>query len=217
MGRMIVGRWLRAAVLLAAAMLCAATTVLHAQVCGVPGRQGLVTTASLAPNSYYAGTGSPSAGSSAITLATGSNATRGVATNLLAGDLVLIIQMQDSSGTLEGNYEYAVVTVGGGAGATIQLGSPLVNSYAQSVSAGTVRASQVVRVPQYSAATLSGTVDGPSLVCGPHDRLWHRRRVCGGRRGHAHDERRDHQCAGQGLSGRPGCQQHAEPRGWHPL
>lgn len=159
MGRMIVGRWLRAAVLLAAAMLCAATTVLHAQVCGVPGRQGLVTTASLAPNSYYAGTGSPSAGSSAITLATGSNATRGVVTNLQAGDLVLIIQMQDSSGTLEGNYEYAVVTVGGGAGATIQLGSPLVNSYAQSVSAGTVRTYQVVRVPQYSAATLSGTVD----------------------------------------------------------
>jgi uncharacterized repeat protein (TIGR01451 family) len=159
MGRFVVGQWLRAAVLLAAALLCAATTVLHAQVCGVPGRQGLVTTASLAPNTYFAGTGAPAAGGSAITLATGTNARRGVATNLIAGDLVLIIQMQDSSGTLEGNYEYAVVTVGGGVGATIQLGSPLVNSYAQSVSAGTIRTYQVVRVPQYSAATVSGTVN----------------------------------------------------------
>jgi len=157
--RFVIWKWLRLAVLLATAMLCAATTVLHAQVCGVPGRQGLITTASLAPNTYYAGTGSPAAGSSAITLATGTNATRGVATNLLAGDLVLIIQMQDSSGSLEGNYEYAVVTVGGGVGATIQLGAPLSNSYAQSVSAGTVRTYQVVRVPQYSAATISGTVN----------------------------------------------------------
>ncbi len=157
--RIALGKWLRLTVLLVMGLLCAATTVLHAQVCGVPGRQGLVTTASLAPNTYYAGTGSPAAGSSAITLATGTNATRGVASNLLAGDLVLIIQMQDSSGTLEGNYEYAVVTVGGGVGATIQLGSPLVNSYAQSVSAGTVRTYQIVRVPQYSAATISGTVN----------------------------------------------------------
>ena len=159
MGRNSVGHWLRLAVLMATGLLCAATTVLHAQVCAVPGRQGFVNTASLAPNTYFAGTGAPAAGASAITLATGTNATRGVASNLLAGDLVLIIQMQDSSGLLEGNYEYAVVTVGGGVGATIQLGSPLVNSYAQSVSAGTVRTYQVVRVPQYSAVTLSGTIN----------------------------------------------------------
>ena len=146
-------------VLLIVGLICAATTNLYAQVCGVPGRQGLVTTASLAPNTYYAGTGSPAAGVNAITLATGTNATRGVASNLLVGDLVLVVQMQDSSGGLEGNYEYAVVTVGGGVGATIQLASPLVNSYAQSVSPGTMRTYQVVRVPQYSAATLSGTIN----------------------------------------------------------
>lgn len=159
MDRFAVGKWLRLAMLVAAGLLCAATSVLHAQVCGVPGRQGLVTTASLAPNSYFAGTGSPGAGASSITLATGTNANRGATTTLLAGDLVLILQMQDSSGALEGNYEYAVVTVGGGVGATIQLGSPLVNSYAQSVSAGTIRTYQVVRVPQYSAATISGTIN----------------------------------------------------------
>ncbi len=150
------GRW---ALLVAAGLLCAATTVLHAQVCAVPGRQGVVTTASFEPNSYFAGTGTPAAGASSITLATGTNANRGATTTLLAGDLVLIIQMQDSTGALAGNYEYAVVTVGGGVGATIQLGSPLVNSYAQSVSAGTIRTYQVVRVPQYSAATVSGAID----------------------------------------------------------
>jgi uncharacterized repeat protein (TIGR01451 family) len=154
-----VKRLLRLAVLAVTVLVCAATTVLHAQVCGVPGRQGFVSLAGTAVNSYFAGTGSPAAGTSAITLATGTNANRGATTTLLAGDLVLIIQMQDSSGSLEGNYEYAVVTVGGGVGATIQLGSPLVNSYAQSVSAGTIRTYQIVRVPQYSAATLSGTVN----------------------------------------------------------
>ena len=159
MDRNVLGKWLRRAMLVVTGLVCAATTVLYAQVCGVPGRQGLVTTAALEPNTYFAGTGTPGAGTSAITLATGTNATRGVATNLLAGDLVLIIQMQDSSGALAGNYEYAVVTVGGGVGATIQLGAPLQNSYAQSVSAGTVRTYQVVRIPQYSAATISGAID----------------------------------------------------------
>lgn len=157
--RCVAGKWLRLAVLLVAAMLCAATTVLHAQVCGVPGHQGLVTTASFEPNSYFAGSGSVAAGASSLTLASGTNANRGATTTLLAGDLVLIIQMQDSSGALAGNYEYAVVTVGGGVGATIQLGAPLQNAYAQSVSAGTVRTYQVVRIPQYSAATISGAID----------------------------------------------------------
>ncbi len=159
MDRNVLGKWLRRVMLVVTGLVCAATTVLHAQVCGVPGRQGLVTTAALEPNTYFAGTGTPGAGTSAITLATGTNATRGVATNLLAGDLVLIIQMQDSSGALEGNYEYAVVTVGGGVGATIQLGAPLQNSYAQNVAANSVRTYQVVRVPQYSAATISGAID----------------------------------------------------------
>ena len=155
----VVGKLWRLALLLVVGMVCAATTVLHAQVCAVPGRQGVVTTASFEPNSYFAGTGAPAAGASSLTLATGTNANRGATNTLLAGDLALIIQMQDSTGALAGNYEYAVVTVGGGVGATIQLGSPLVNAYAQSVSAGTIRTYQVVRVPQYSAATVSGAID----------------------------------------------------------
>lgn len=145
-------------VLLMMALLALVSTSLHAQVCGIPGRQGAVALAGTAPNTYFAGAGAPAAGATSFTLATGTNARRGVATNLLAGDLILIIQMQDSTGALQGNYEYAVVTVGGGAGATIGLAAPLVNSYAQNVTVGTVRTYQVVRIPQYAAATLSGTV-----------------------------------------------------------
>jgi uncharacterized repeat protein (TIGR01451 family) len=136
------------------------TTLTQAQTCGVPGQSGQASIT--APvNTYFAGSGTVAAGATSLTLATGTNATRGVATSLLAGDLVLIIQMQDNSGGLEGNYEYAVVAVGGGAGATIQFTRPLVNAYAQSIvaAAGTVRTYQVVRVPQYSAATLSGTIN----------------------------------------------------------
>ena len=129
-----------------------------AQNCAVPGLQGPATI-STAVNTYFAGSGTPAAGATAITLNNGTNASRGVATNLIAGDLVLVMQMQDSSGALAGNFEYAVVTSGGGAGATINLASPLLKSYAQSVTGGAVRTFQVIRVPQYSAATLSGTID----------------------------------------------------------
>ena len=103
--------------------------------------------AGTAVNSYFAGTGSPSAATS-LTLATGTNANRGSATTLAAGDLVLVMQMQDSTGALEGNYEYAVVAVGGGVGATIQFTSALTKSYAQSVGSGAVRTYQLVLVPQ---------------------------------------------------------------------
>ncbi|MEP6790020.1 MAG: hypothetical protein ABI907_01540 [Ramlibacter sp.] len=152
-------RWIALPLLAVAFVLSIATSALQAQTCGVPGVQGFVTLAGTAVNSYFAGTGSPGAGATSITLATGTNANRGATATLLAGDLVLIIQMQDSSGGLEGNYEYGVVTVGGGVGATVQLASALTKSYAQSVAVGTIRTYQVVRVPQYSAATLSGTVN----------------------------------------------------------
>lgn len=52
-----------------------------------------------------------------------------------------------------------MVTVGGGVGATIQLGSPLVNSYAQSVSAGTVHTCQVVRVPVLRGHAVRRTIN----------------------------------------------------------
>jgi uncharacterized repeat protein (TIGR01451 family) len=68
--------------------------------------------------------------------------------------------MQDSSGNLEGNFEYAqVASVSGG---TVTLASGLANSYAQSFSATTLQTYQVIRVPQYSSATITGTVSPPA-------------------------------------------------------
>ena len=145
---------------LTALLALVTTSLVNAQTCGVPGAGGNVAV-SAAVNTYFAGSGTPAAGTSAIALLAGAASQRGVAVNLVAGDLVLIMQMQDNTGALAGNYEYAVVTVGGGVGSTIQLASNLVNSYAQTITAasGIVRTFQVIRVPQYSTATLSGTID----------------------------------------------------------
>lgn len=145
---------------LAALLALGTSSLVRAQTCGIPGMFGNVAV-SAAVNTYFAGSGTPAAGTSAITLLAGAASQRGVIVNLVAGDLVLIMQMQDNNGVLAGNYEYAVVTMGGGVGTTIQLASNLVNSYAQTITAatGVVRTFQVIRVPQYSTATLSGTIN----------------------------------------------------------
>ncbi len=150
-------RWVA---VLAAFLALVTTSLVNAQICGIPGMIGNAAV-SAAVNTYFAGSGTPAAGTSSINLLAGATSRRGVAVNLVAGDLVLIMQMQDNNGTLAGNYEYAVVTVGGGVGTTIQLASNLVNSYAQTFDApnGRVRTFQVIRVPQYSTATLSGTIN----------------------------------------------------------
>ncbi len=150
----------RLVAVLAALLALLTTSLVRAQICGIAGSGGNVAV-SAAVNTYFAGSGTPAAGTSAIALLAGATSRRGVAVNLVAGDLVLIMQMQDNTGTLAGNYEYAVVTVGGGVGTTIQLASNLVNSYAQTITAasGIVRTFQVIRVPQYSTATLSGTIN----------------------------------------------------------
>ena len=145
---------------LTALLALVTTSLVRAQTCGIPGMVGNAAV-SAAVNTYFAGSGTPAAGTSSITLLPGAASQRGVVVNLVAGDLVLIMQMQDNSGTLAGNYEYAVVTVGGGVGATIQLAAPLSKSYAQTFTpaSGIVRTFQVIRVPQYSTATLSGTIN----------------------------------------------------------
>lgn len=63
-----------------------------AQSCAVPGWQGQASITT-AVNTYFAGSSTPS--TTSIALNGGANSRRGVATNLVAGDLVLIMQMQD--------------------------------------------------------------------------------------------------------------------------
>lgn len=126
----------------------------HAQTCALPGWDGPVT-ASGVINAYHGGSGSPVAGATSITVASAT----GLRTNaraLQAGDLILILQMQDSSGGTAGQHEYAQITAI--SGALVSLNRPLTNTYNQSMTTSSVRNWQVIWVPQYSAVTISGTV-----------------------------------------------------------
>ena len=159
-----------------------ASTHLLAQQCSIPGLSG-PTTASGNINTYYAGSGSPSAGATALTL--GAQRAGGGA-NIAVGDLVLVIQMQgatinstdtnqygDGAGSgatgdnatdpargytgtpIAGRYEYK--TVASVVGGVVRFTSGLINSYAQvpaSLTQGQ-QTYQVIRVPQYSALTVS--------------------------------------------------------------
>ncbi len=125
------------------------------QTCAIPGWDGPATPSGVI-NSYHGGSGSPAAGVSSITVAS----IAGQRTNtrsLRVGDLILIMQMQDSAtGANAGLHEYAMITAI--SGATLTLNRALTNSYNQLMDTSNVRNWQVVWVPQYSSATLSGTV-----------------------------------------------------------
>jgi mucin-19 len=179
-------QWVQGAKLILAAGLAAASVVLHAQTCSIPGAAG-PQTVSANPNANFPGTASVAAGNTSITL----GARTGAATDINAGDLLLIIQMQGATinstqtnqygdgggdGTVQdntgdaargsgsaiaGTYEFAVATntVGAGSG-TVSLSAPLQNSYVNAAASATQgqQRFQVIRVPQYSSATLSGTI-----------------------------------------------------------
>ncbi|HKV32183.1 MAG TPA: hypothetical protein VJT14_14360, partial [Candidatus Dormibacteraeota bacterium] len=143
--------------------------------CATPGRDGTATLNGVI-NTYYPGSGIAS-GAGAITL----GAATGAATPIAIGDLVLVIQMQDaginSTNTgaygdgaagdpatgwtalnSAGLYEYAVATsavplVGG----SLTINGALINTYTQAAPTATQgqRDFQVIRVPQYVAATLT--------------------------------------------------------------
>jgi len=158
-------------------MLCVAAVSLvlfttsgaYAQSCAAPGRDGPVTIP-LQPNTYYAGAGSASG--SSLTL--GALDARGSGTPFAAGDMALVVQMQDgatttftpdgpgygagAAGGRAGQYEYAVVA--SATGASLTFAQPLVNVYSQSPA--TQQSFQVVRVPQYSSATLAGVISPPA-------------------------------------------------------
>jgi hypothetical protein len=138
-----------------------------------------ITVANTIVNSYYPGTGNPTAGTSSLIVGTLNPA--GNATTIAAGDLILIIQMQGAdinstntnsygdgvnsaiaSGYLSTNlyagyYEYANVT--SVAGSTINLTYPLVNNYyTRAFSAGnSIRSYQVIRVPRYYNLTINAS------------------------------------------------------------
>lgn len=147
-------------------------------ICGTPGGAGPGTPTGVI-NDYWAGSGSPGSGSASVTL--GARRAGGAGNSIVAGDLILIIQMQDAdvdstntanyggnAGTGSGAtainraglYEYVLATntVGAGGGA-LTFTPALTNSYrTRAYTAGSNGQStwQAVRVPQYSTATATG-------------------------------------------------------------
>lgn len=143
------------------------------------GKDGAAGTLSGTYNSYYAPTFDLAANATSIPIGTGTapdTAGGGSTTRIAAGDLLLIIQMQDGSFTYSNNstygsgasignagvYEYVQVSnvttttttiVGGGSG------GGLINGYteAAATSSSGQKTYQIVVVPQYTTATLSST------------------------------------------------------------
>lgn len=154
------------------------TAAVRAQVCAAPGVTGALTVAAANTlvNTYYAGTaaGGVTGGN---TVGYASASPRGAAPAIAAGDLVLIIQMQDGTAgnnantaayafpaTAAGIYEFArVVSVGVN---VLNLSANLSNTYTQNTAASNNQTYQVIRVPQYSTLTINAA---SSVVPSPWD------------------------------------------------
>ena len=170
---------------------CLVDTSALAQICATPGQDGNITGVNalgiggttVVVNTYYPGTADVAEGS--MSLPVGSS--RGADTAIQAGDLLLVIQIQDSiflstdtnaygdgtpggtaSGALSdrntGLHEYVQATgpISGGfipiQGATV--GSGLLNAYSHMDATSTQgqRRFQVIRVPQFNHCEIAGTV-----------------------------------------------------------
>ena len=171
-------------------------TVVQPLVCAKPGNDGAQGSLSGIVNAYYppASAGTVAAGATQIAL--GPAAAGGAQTNINAGDLVLIIQMQgaqiNSTNTTSygdgipgdpfgyttlgptGMFEFVTATnsvVTASAGGTLTFvgtgaNNGLLNSYASAAATATqgIQTFQVIRVPQYSSATLSPTTAATALA-----------------------------------------------------
>lgn len=141
----------------AAFFLALVVMTANAQVCASPGLDGPASLSGII-NSYHAGAGTAASGSNQVTVAS-ITGQRTSARALVAGDLVMVMQMQDSATPANaGQYEYAQIT--SVAGAVLTLNRPLTNSYVQSITAAAGvttawRTFQVVRIPQYSSAVVA--------------------------------------------------------------
>lgn len=147
------GTFYRRSLVLLALLGCCITGI--AQTCALPGWNGpvTITTANNVLNAYFGGSGSPAAGATTINIASATPA-RTVNHALVAGDMILIMQMQDSAnGANAGLHEYAQVA--SITATAITLTKPLVNSYSQVMDTANVRNWQVIWVPQYSALTVN--------------------------------------------------------------
>lgn len=162
------------------ASLCAGP--LYANLCATPGKDGTGSVSGVV-NTYYPGTADVPAGATSISI----GSPRGAAQTIAAGDLLLVIQMQDTSIDTDNNdgygnnnndsvawgytaiqqagrYEYVRATgpASGGSVPIVSETGGLIYSYvdADYTSGQRKQSFQVIRVPQYNDATISGTVTG---------------------------------------------------------
>ncbi|MBD0373456.1 MAG: hypothetical protein ICV60_21655 [Pyrinomonadaceae bacterium] len=166
-------------VALALCLIAFAALEASAQSCATPGKDGPGGSLTGVVNTYYPGNANAAMGATSITL----GAPTGAAATITTGDLLLVIQMQDAqindtnssvygdgisgdpgSGASaigqSGLYEYVVATNNATTSVTIRgagTGNGLVNSYFNNNATNSrgQRRFQVVRVPQYTSATLS--------------------------------------------------------------
>ena len=132
-------------------------------------------------NTYYPGT-SATAPAGASSIGVGAADPRGAGTPIAAGDLLLIVQLQDASisssnssayggsgsgqgyTTLNssGYFEYAVAA--GPAAGSVPLATPLLHTYHSGSANGSdgQKRYEVIRVPQASSATITGTLTAPA-------------------------------------------------------
>ncbi|MDP4210780.1 MAG: Ig-like domain-containing protein, partial [Bacteroidota bacterium] len=151
----------------------------------------ITTTLTTQPNTYFSISGSVSAPAGSTSITVGALNSLGASTVITAGDKLLVIQMQGAdinytntdaygdgiaggfangvlynSNFTAGYYEYVVAandftsTTGG----TINLASPLINSYVNADADAThgQRRFQVIRVPQYTDLTLGANLTVPA-------------------------------------------------------
>ncbi len=171
----------QASALAVAGMVSAALPARAATLCATPGKDGSPGTLSGVYNSYYppAAAGTLAAGSTSLQVGAVDTTSGGANTAIAAGDLLLIVQMQDGSfsstnGATYGDgatgsgytslssaglYEYVAVT--SVAGSTITFtgagsGNGLINSYHEAAASAMhgQQTYQIVRVPQFVNATL---------------------------------------------------------------
>jgi hypothetical protein len=97
------------------AVLLAATSAAAANVCTNPGRDGPATGLSGVVNSYYPGLGSAAAGSTSVTVGPLDTSSGGSSKGIAAGDLIVIMQMQDADISSANDSTYGGSSTGSGA------------------------------------------------------------------------------------------------------
>lgn len=183
--RLVVGRWCRAHLvwlaLLALAGVFATGNAYAAPMCPVPDPNPPANAMGVV-NTYFAGTGSLNSGATQLTL--GARHAGSAAGDIQAGDLLLVIQMQDAEinssnnanyGSGQGDgmgstsmgkaglHEFVVATSAGGAGSVVTFSPAVSNTYVQSPADSNrgQRSYQVIRVPRYRSVTVAG-VEAPA-------------------------------------------------------